>query len=200
MIKKFFGENVRQIEHLFEVISSKEIIMKILAVNTKIQSYNNVSKNQSKPILLRNEADTVSFQGKGAINIGITDPANTVMPVFNHHIYELKKGLRRLALLTEKPEKQAYIEHRLQKEDIAYVVNKVNESKINIFFGDKACIDVVKGFDSQLNKLTPEQDFMLGTMLGYEVVQQCERYQKMKNKIVSSIPVQIKKIGKSNKV
>ncbi|MDD3419481.1 MAG: DUF2023 family protein [Candidatus Gastranaerophilales bacterium] len=174
--------------------------MKILAVNTKIQRYNNFSKNQTSPILSRKEADTVIFQGNGAMKIGITDPQNTVMPVFNHHIYELKKGLRRLALLTEKPEKQSYIEHRLQKEDISYVINKVNESKINIFFGDNACIDVVKGFDSQLNKLTPEQDFMLGTMLGYDVVQQCERYQKMKNKIVGSMPVQIKKIGKSNKV
>ena len=34
--------------------------------------------------------------------------------------------------------------------------------------------------DKPLNKLTPEEDFMLGIMLGYDISMQCERYCKPK--------------------
>lgn len=33
-----------------------------------------------------------------------------------------------------------------------------------------------------LNLLTPEEDFMLGTMLGYDICAQCERYCERKNR------------------
>lgn len=36
--------------------------------------------------------------------------------------------------------------------------------------------------DKHLSDYTPEEDFILGTMLGYDRVQQCDRYLKMKNK------------------
>ena len=56
----------------------------------------------------------------------------------------------------------------------------------NVFFGNKDCIKVVSTFDSRLYKLTPEQDFMLGTMLGYDKIQQCQRYFDMKEKYIKN--------------
>lgn len=104
------------------------------------------------------------------------------LKVFFHHIYEYKKGLRDLILTTEKSYNRKYIEDRLKKEKIAYRINEVTPEKINVFFGDATCIKVVEGFDKSLSKLSPEEDFILGTMLGYSKLQQCERYLKLKNK------------------
>ena len=36
-----------------------------------------------------------------------------------------------------------------------------------------------------LNELTPEEDFILGAMLGYDICAQCERYCKRKNKTIA---------------
>lgn len=102
--------------------------------------------------------------------------------VFFHHIYEYKKGLRDLILTTEKSYNRKYIEDRLKKEQIAYHINEISPEKINVFFGNEKCIKVVEGFDKSLSKLSPEEDFILGTMLGYSKLQQCERYLKLKNK------------------
>ena len=101
--------------------------------------------------------------------------------VFNHHIYEYQKGLRSLVLTTEKAKYQDAIEQKLQKEGINYVVHPLSERNINVYFGDKPCIDVVKTFNPNLKHLTPEQDFMLGIMLGYDKVKQCERYMNVKS-------------------
>lgn len=102
--------------------------------------------------------------------------------VFHHHIYEFKKGLRNLVLTTEKTINRKVIEDRLTKENIDFIVHNIAENKINVYFGKKACIDVIKTFDKKLSKLSPEQDFLLGTMLGYDRLQQCDRYLKMRAK------------------
>lgn len=100
--------------------------------------------------------------------------------VFIHHIYEYKKGLRSLILTTEKKTNQEYIEKRLEKEGIPYIITPVGEraKTINVFFGNEDCINVVKTFQKPLNKLSDEQDFMLGIMLGYDKILQCQRYIK----------------------
>lgn len=104
------------------------------------------------------------------------------MKVFNHHLYEYKRGLRNLILHTTKKSDEVYIEKRLQDESIDYLISKVNGSKINVFFGHQLCIEVVKSFNiTSLNKLTDEQDFLLGIMLGYDRLKQCERYLKRKS-------------------
>jgi len=108
----------------------------------------------------------------------ITKEQQCELGVFMHHIYEYKKGLRSLILTTEKPANQEYIEYRLQKEKIPYVVQPVGKKVINVFFGDENCINVVKTFKKPLNKLSDEQDFMLGIMLGYDKILQCQRYLK----------------------
>ena len=102
--------------------------------------------------------------------------------VFNHHIYEYKKGLRRLILTTEKGEYQETIQNRLKHEKIPYLINPVGNGKINVFFGDERCVKVAATLNPKLNKLTAEQDFILGIMLGYDRVMQCERYLKFKQK------------------
>ena len=51
--------------------------------------------------------------------------------------------------------------------------------KVNLYFGNRRCLDAVATFiHKPLNRLSPEEDFMLGTMLGYDIAGQCERYCK----------------------
>ena len=104
--------------------------------------------------------------------------------VFHHHIYEYKKGIRNLILTTEKAKYRDSIENRLKNEKIDYVIHDIPNGKINVYFGEKACIDVVKTLNPKLNELSAEQDFILGIMLGYDRVKQCERYLKIKNNII----------------
>lgn len=110
---------------------------------------------------------------------------NPDLKVFHHHIYEYKKGIRNLILTTEKATSRMYIEKRLQNENIDYVIQDVNPEKINVYFGAKDCVDVIRTFaEKKLNELTPEEDFMLGIMLGYDRIKQCERYLKLKNNVI----------------
>ena len=103
------------------------------------------------------------------------------MEVFIHHIQEYKKGLRTLVLHTTKASNRDAIEKRLKREMIDYYIQKVNGTKINVFFGNSVCIDVIKQMNfTSLSNLTDEEDFILGTMLGYDRVKQCERYLKRK--------------------
>lgn len=101
------------------------------------------------------------------------------MDVFHHGIYEYCKGLRLLFLVTFKQENGKKARERLEKEGIAYLIHDLGEGKVNIYFGDEACIEIVRSFNKiNLNELSPEEDFILGTMLGYCRKQQCERYLK----------------------
>lgn len=102
--------------------------------------------------------------------------------VFHHHIYEYKKGIRNLILTTEKSVYKKPIEEKLTNEKIDYVIHDISNDKINVYFGEKPCVDVVKTFNPKLNMLTPEQDFMLGIMLGYDRVKQCLRYMSYREK------------------
>lgn len=110
----------------------------------------------------------------------ITKQQHSELGVFLHHIYEYKKGLRSLILTTEKKTNREYIEHKLMKENIPYIIAPVSEKSpsINVFFGNEDCISVIKTFQKPLNKLSDEQDFMLGIMLGYDKILQCQRYMK----------------------
>jgi hypothetical protein len=106
------------------------------------------------------------------------------MEVFVHHIYEYQKGLRNLILHTDKLENKEVLEKKLIKREIPYLIQEIGKGAINIFFGHEFCIDVVKKINKvKLNKYTPEEDFMLGTMLGYGRLQQCARYLKRKDNI-----------------
>ena len=103
------------------------------------------------------------------------------MKVFAHHLQEYKKGLRTLVLHTTKASNRDAIERRLNREMMDYYIQEVNGTKINVFFGNSVCIEVIKQMNIRsLSNLTDEEDFILGTMLGYDRVKQCERYLKRK--------------------
>lgn len=105
------------------------------------------------------------------------------MQVLAHHIYEYKKGLRHLVLHTLNSSYRDVAEERLKQQNIDYVIQIVSSSKINIFFGRRECVDVIRRIGvKKLHEYTPEEDFILGTMLGYDRLQQCRRYLQM-NKI-----------------
>ena len=105
------------------------------------------------------------------------------MQVFYHLIYEFQKGIRNLVLCTDKTENMEKIETRLKKEKIKYLIHKISKDKINVYFGHKLCLEVVETFGTtKLNELDDKQDFMLGIMLGYDRIQQCDRYLKKSNK------------------
>lgn len=99
------------------------------------------------------------------------------MDVFCHHLYEYEKGLRNLILHTTHPDNKKLMLKRLNNKNIAYLIYQVSDKKINILFGDDHCIEVIKKIDkNDLTEYTPEEDFILGIMLGYDRLKQCQRY------------------------
>lgn len=103
-----------------------------------------------------------------------------------HQIYEFKKGIRSLVLCTLCRSCAKVVKERLDNQGIAYLTQEVGERKINLFFGERACLNAVGSFiHKPLNLLSPEEDFMLGAMLGYDITKQsqrfCERKAKMQN-------------------
>jgi hypothetical protein len=101
------------------------------------------------------------------------------MKVLLHHIYEYKKGLRNLVLHTLSSTYKYEAEKILKRQNINYIIREVTSGKINIFFGAEYCVEVLKKFGNKsLSDFTPEEDFILGIMLGYDQIRQCERYLK----------------------
>lgn len=102
------------------------------------------------------------------------------MKVLAHHIYEYKKGLRQLILHTLHSKYRFEAEARLRLAGIDYLTRQVSPEKINIFFGAKECIEVMKHIgDKPFNEYTPEEDFILGVLLGYDKIQECNRYLRL---------------------
>ena len=105
------------------------------------------------------------------------------MKVLMNHIYEYKKGVRRMILFTcnRRFEQQAC--HRLCRQSIDYVVQPAGKENVNVYFGRRECLDAIRLFVTRpLNELTPEEDFILGAMLGYDICAQCERYCERKGR------------------
>jgi hypothetical protein len=99
------------------------------------------------------------------------------MEVFRHHIYEYKKGLRRMILHTAPSCERELMEAKLRSLAIAYFIMPVAPSKINVFFGDSDCVRVIRSFNIEsLSSLTREQDFILGALLGYDLKLQSRRF------------------------
>ncbi|MCG8581723.1 MAG: DUF2023 family protein [Bacteroidales bacterium] len=107
------------------------------------------------------------------------------MKVFCHHIYEYKKGLRNLILHTMAAKDVAQAIKKLNANNIDYLIQQVTSQKVNVFFGAKECVEVIACFcHKPLNELTTEEDFILGTLLGYNQVVQCARFLKRKETIL----------------
>lgn len=95
----------------------------------------------------------------------------------NHSLYELDKGVRQLFMLTVSWSDLPGVVARLAADRIDHYVHRLNDSRVNLFFGKAALVETVRHIvDKPLCELTAEQDFMLGTLLGYDREQQCRRY------------------------
>ena len=104
------------------------------------------------------------------------------LKVFLNHIYEFKKGIRPMILYTVNRKYIEFAEERLKSQQIDYVIQEVDERHLNLFFGKKECMNVIRTMmDRRVNELTPEEDFILGAMLGYDICAQCERYTQRKS-------------------
>lgn len=101
------------------------------------------------------------------------------LKLFMHQIYEFRKGVRQLVLCTMCTDCARIMRDRLDDLNIHYLEQPVSANKVNLYFGNKVCLDVVKTFiHKSMNALTPAEDFMLGTMLGYDLTAQCVRFSK----------------------
>lgn len=101
------------------------------------------------------------------------------LKLFMHQIYEYRKGVRPLVLCTMCNDCAQIMCKRLDEQGIPYIEQPVSSNKVNLYFGKKACLDVVRTFvHKPMHVLTPAEDFMLGAMLGYDITVQCERFCK----------------------
>ena len=99
------------------------------------------------------------------------------MKVLMNHIYEYKKGVRNMVLFTFNKRYEDYALRRLERQGINYIVQPVGNDRLNLFFGKRECLDAIRLMVTRpLNQLSPEEDFILGAMLGYDICAQCERY------------------------
>ncbi len=104
------------------------------------------------------------------------------MKVLMNHIYEYQKGVRRMVLFTFNKKYEQFAIQRLQHQNISYIIQPVGNDRLNLFFGRKECLDAIRLIVTRpLNELTPEEDFILGAMLGYDICMQCERYCQRRN-------------------
>ena len=93
------------------------------------------------------------------------------LKVFLNHIYEFKKGVRRMVLYTTNKRYEEFAIRRLANQRIKFIVQQVDSERINLF------IEAIRLLVNRpLNQLTPEEDFILGAMLGYDICVQCRRY------------------------
>ena len=105
------------------------------------------------------------------------------MKVLMNHIYEYKKGVRRMVLFTFNKKYEDFAIRRLESQNIKYVIQPVGNDRLNLYFGREECLNAIRMIVTRpLNLLTPEEDFMLGAMLGYDICAQCERYCERKDK------------------
>lgn len=113
-----------------------------------------------------------------------------------HCLYELKKGVRGLCLLTMGREQSAATLARLQRERLAVHVQQVSPTKVNVYFGKRRFVEVARQLAGRpLNDLSPAEDFVLGTLLGYAATEQCKRYLRRSQQPASPQGVSIRAIA-----
>ena len=99
------------------------------------------------------------------------------MKVLMNHIYEYKKGVRQMVLFTMNKRYETFALQRLDHQNIPYVLQPAGKNTVNLYFGRRECLEAIRLIVTRpLNELTPEEDFILGAMLGYDICAQCERY------------------------
>lgn len=105
--------------------------------------------------------------------------------VFLNHVYEYKKGVRNMVLCTINECYLPMAVERLEKQNISYVKQTAGRNSVNLYFGSNECIEAIRLLVTKpLNKLSPEEDFILGALLGYDLRMQCERFCIRKAEVV----------------
>ncbi len=115
-------------------------------------------------------------------------PATPIdLKVLMNHIYEFEKGVRPLVLFTFNERHREHAERRLRERGITYFIRPVSSGRLNLFFGRAECIEAIRLIVNRpLHELTPEEDFILGALLGYDIRVQCERFCKRKDRCAKS--------------
>ncbi len=107
-------------------------------------------------------------------SVGLSGAA---LQIFNHHLYELSKGMRPLAMMTMTLDAAAPVIARLESRGIAHHVHEACPERVNVVFGSRPAVKAVRCFlTGPLCHLSAEHDFMLGVLLGYDREMQCVRY------------------------
>lgn len=98
-----------------------------------------------------------------------------------HHIYEIRKGIRSLSLLTMRLDQYQRSLSKLESCGVSHLAKPCGADKMNVFLGHPSCLKLVdRMVVGDLSRLSPEIDFMLGALLGYDLPDQCERYFRQK--------------------
>ncbi len=116
------------------------------------------------------------------------DLVNTMLSselqVFLNYVYEYKKGVRNMVLCTLSRQYLAAAVARLDSQGICHFEQSAGERNVNLYFGKPECIAAVRQFIVRpLNQLSPEEDFILGALLGYDICLQCERFCTRKKRV-----------------
>lgn len=115
-----------------------------------------------------------------------TERIPAAMKVLMNHIYEYQKGVRQMVLFTFNKKYEDYAVTRLRHQNINYLLIPVGNDCVNLFFGRRECLDAIRLMVTRpLSQLSPEEDFILGALLGYDICGQCQRYCSRK---VKSMP------------
>jgi hypothetical protein len=111
-----------------------------------------------------------------------TTANHTALQVLMNHIYELHKGVRHMVLFTCNKKYSEQTIKRLESQGIPYLLQPAGQQNLNVYFGRRECLEAIRLIVTRpLHQLTPEEDFILGAMLGYDLCAQCERYCKRKD-------------------
>jgi len=103
--------------------------------------------------------------------------ARASLKILAHHLYEYDKGVRQMFMMTLGPHDTDAVVRRLCRRGIDHHIHPVSPAKTNVFFGRAAWIDTVRMVVCKpLNQLSPEEDFILGILLGYDKEMQCRRF------------------------
>ena len=66
------------------------------------------------------------------------------LKVFLNHVYEYKKGVRRMVLYTVNRKYEVFATSRLRSQHIDFLVQPASDTSINLFFGRPECIRAIR--------------------------------------------------------
>ena len=122
-------------------------------------------------------------QSQTRLSYAEREQAGATLKVLMNHIYELHKGVRHMVLFTCNKKYRELAIQRLESQGIPYLLQPAGQQNLNVYFGRRECLEAIRLIVTRpLNLLTPEEDFILGAMLGYDLCAQCKRYCKRKGK------------------